>query len=99
MITELKLEQDNEKSTCAPPSDEVVHEPVPPAQQQDDEDSCFPFQDFDDTLFRESESEGGVVSPREADIPCYTIEEEEATQEDETMIHVEDTQVLKALAQ
>jgi hypothetical protein len=99
VITELKPEQDNEKSTCAPPSDEVVHEPVPPAQQQDDEVSCFPFQDFDDTLFRDSESEGGVVSPREADIPCYTIEEEGATQEDETMIHVEDTQFLRAPAQ
>jgi hypothetical protein len=40
---ELKPEQDNKKSTCAPPSDEAVHNLFSPAQQQDDEVSCLPF--------------------------------------------------------
>jgi hypothetical protein len=35
----------------------------------------------------------------EVDIPCCTIEDEGAFHEDETMMHVEDTQVLKAPAQ
>jgi hypothetical protein len=54
---ELKPEQDYEKSTCAPPPDEAVHKIFSPAQQQDDEVSCLPFQDFDDTLFLDSENE------------------------------------------
>jgi hypothetical protein len=40
---ELKPEQDNKKSTCAPPPDEGVHKIFSPAQQQYDEVSCFPF--------------------------------------------------------
>jgi hypothetical protein len=50
-------------------------------------------------LFHDSESEGGMESPKEIDLPCYTIEDEGAVHEDETMTHVEDTQVLKAPAQ
>jgi hypothetical protein len=54
-VEELEPKQNDEVSTCAPPSDEVVHEPFPLAQQKDDEVSCFPFQDSDDTLFHDSE--------------------------------------------
>jgi hypothetical protein len=99
MVEEMEPKQNDEVSTCAPPSDEAIHEPFPPAQQQDDEVSCFPFQDFDDTLFHDSESEGEMESLNEVDLPCCTIEYEGAIHEDETMMHVEDTQVLKALAQ
>jgi hypothetical protein len=98
-VEELEPKQNDEVSTCAPPSDEAIHEPFPPAQQEDDEVSCFPFQDFDDTLFHDSESEGEMESSNEVDIPCCTIEDEGAIYEDETMMHVEDTQVLKAPAQ
>ena len=80
-------------------SDEAVHEPFPPAQQEDDEVSCFPFQDLDDTLFHDSESEGEVESSNEVDFPCCTVEDGGATHEDKTVMHVEDTQVLKAPAQ
>jgi hypothetical protein len=45
-VEELEPKQNDEVSTCAPPSDEAVHEPFPPAQQKDDEVSCFPFQDL-----------------------------------------------------
>jgi hypothetical protein len=43
----------NEVSTCPLPLDEAIHKPSPPAQQQDDKVSFFPFQDFDDTLFHD----------------------------------------------
>jgi hypothetical protein len=42
-VEELEPKQNDEISTCAPPSDEAVHEPFSPAQQQDDEVSYFPF--------------------------------------------------------
>jgi hypothetical protein len=71
----------------------------PPAQQKDDEVSCFPFQDFDDTLFHDSENEGEMKALNEVDIPCCTIEDKGAVHEDETIMHVENTQVLKAPAQ
>ena len=43
MVEELEPKQNDEVSTCAPPSDKAIHEPFPPTQQQDDEVSCFPF--------------------------------------------------------
>jgi hypothetical protein len=45
MIKEQEPKQDDEVSTCAPPSDEPIQEPISPAQQKDDEVSRFPFQD------------------------------------------------------
>jgi hypothetical protein len=98
-VMELEPKQNDEVSTCAPPSDEVVHETFPLAEQEDDEVSFFPFKDSDDTLFHESESEGEMESLKEVDIPCCTIEDEGEIYENQTMMHVEDTQVLKAPAQ
>jgi hypothetical protein len=43
-------EPNNEVSTCPLPLDEVIHKPSPPAHQQDDKVSFFPFRDFDDTV-------------------------------------------------
>jgi hypothetical protein len=99
MVDTLEPKQNDEVSTCAPPSDESFHEPFPPAQQKDDEVSCFLFQDPNDTFFHDSESEGEMESSNEVDIPCCTIEDEGAVHEDETMMHVENTQVLEAPAQ
>jgi hypothetical protein len=39
-IEELKL--NGEVSTCPPLSDEAIQNPISPAQQRDDEVSCFP---------------------------------------------------------
>jgi hypothetical protein len=50
MVDEMEPEQNDEVSTYASPFDEAIHKPFSPAQQQDDEVSFFPFQDFDDTL-------------------------------------------------
>jgi hypothetical protein len=65
-------EPNNEVSTCPLPLDEAIHKPSPPAQQQDDKVSFFPFQDFDDTLFHDSESDGEMESPNEEHLPCCT---------------------------
>jgi hypothetical protein len=92
-------EPNDEVSTCPPPPNEAIHKPSPPAQQQDDKVSFFPFQDFDDTLFHDSESDGEMESPNEEHLPCCTIKDEGATHEDKTVMHVKDTQVLEAPAQ
>jgi hypothetical protein len=99
MIKEKKPKQDDEVPTRAPPSDEVIREPVSPAQQSEDEVSCFPLQDFDDTLFLDSKNEGEMKSLNEMDIPCCTIEDKEAIHEDETITHAENAKVLEASAQ
>ena len=99
MIKEKKPKQDDELPTRSPPSDEIIQEPISPAQQSEDEVSCFPLQDSDDTLSHDSGNEGELESPKESNLPCYTTEYERVVLEDETMTHVEDTQVLKAPTQ
>jgi hypothetical protein len=98
MVEEMEPKKNDEVSTCAPLSNKSIHEPYPPTQQQDDEVSCFPFRDVDDTLFHDLEIEGGMESLKEVDLPCCTIRDEGAVHEDETITHVRDTQVLKAPA-
>jgi hypothetical protein len=98
VIKEQEPKQDDEVSTCTPPSDKAIQEPVSPAQQNDNEVSCFPFQDTDDTLFLDSENEGEMKALNEMDIPCCTIEDKEAIHEDETITHAENAKVLEAPA-
>jgi hypothetical protein len=98
-VEELEPKQNDGVSTCAPPSDEAIQEPVSPAQQKDDEVSCFPFQDPDDTLFHDSENEGEMKALNEVDIPSCTIEDKGAFHEDETITHAKNTEVLEAPAQ
>jgi hypothetical protein len=43
MVEEMEPEQNDEVSMCAPPSDEAIQEPFSPAQQKEDEVSCFHF--------------------------------------------------------
>jgi hypothetical protein len=51
-------------------SDEALQDPIPPAQDEENEVSHFPFQFFDDTLFYDSESEEEVEPLDELD-PLY----------------------------
>jgi hypothetical protein len=83
---EQELEQDNEVSTCAPPADEVIQEPVSPEQQNEDEVSNFPLQNSNDTVLLEEE---------EMEASC----EMEAVHEDEETTHAENTAVLEVPAQ
>ena len=98
MAEEAGLEQNIEVSTSASPSDEAIYEPVSPAQQKEDEVSCFPLQDSDDTSSHDSDK-GGMEFLKELDLPCCTTKDEGVVLEDETMTHVEDTQVFKTAAQ
>jgi hypothetical protein len=80
---EQETEQDDEVSTCAPPPDEAIQEPVSPAQQSEDEVSYFPLQNSNDIVSFNSKDE------EEMKVPCCVIEDKEAVHEDEAMTHVE----------
>jgi hypothetical protein len=69
----------------APHSDESIQEPIPPAQEEEDEISCFHFQVFDDTLFYNSEREEEMETLDKTYPPYYEVEE--IIHEDETMMH------------
>jgi hypothetical protein len=99
MVKEMEPEQNDEVSMCAPPSDEAIQEPFSPAQQKEDEVSCVPFQDVDDTLFLDSENEGEKKTLNEVDGPCCAIKDEETVHEDETMTHAENIELLEVPAQ
>jgi hypothetical protein len=59
---------------CAPHSDEAIPNPFPPAQEEEDEVSHFPFQVFDDTLFYDLEGEEEREPLDELDPPYYEVE-------------------------
>jgi hypothetical protein len=99
MAEEAEPEKNNEVSMSAPPTDEAIQEPFSPAQQKEDEVSCVPFQDANDTLFLDSENEGEKKALNEVDGPCCAIKDKEAVHEDETMTHAENTEVLEVPAQ
>ena len=96
---EQELEQDDEVSTRAPPTDEVIQEPVSPVQQSEDEVSCFPLQISDDTVFLDSKDEEEKKALNKVDGPCCAIKYKEVVHEDETMKHDENIEVLKVPAQ
>jgi hypothetical protein len=95
----LKPERDDEASTYPPLSDEAIQEPFSHTQEEENEVSHFPFQDLDNALFYDSEKEEEMESSNEVDLPCRIVEDEGATHEDETILHVEDSQALKDPAQ
>jgi hypothetical protein len=99
VVEEREPKQDDEVPTLTPHYDEVIQEPVSPTQQSEDEVSRFPFQVSNDTLVLDSKNEGEMKALNEMDVPCYTIKDEEAVHEDETIIHVENAKVLEAPAQ
>jgi hypothetical protein len=70
------IKHDDEVLMCPPPSDEAIQNPIFPAQEEDDEVSLFHFQDFDITLFYDSENEGEMESSDKVDPPCCTVEDD-----------------------
>jgi hypothetical protein len=84
VIKEQELEKDDEVSTCAPPTDEVMREPVSPIQQSEEEVSHFPFQDANDTEYSEDEEE--MEASDEVEVSCCEIEDKEAVHEDEAPV-------------
>jgi hypothetical protein len=89
---EREPEKDDEVSTCAPPADEVMQEPVSPVQQSEDEVSYFPLQNSNNTVLLDSKEEEEMEASDEREIPCCAIEDEEMT-------HAENIELLKVLAQ
>jgi hypothetical protein len=86
---EQEVERDNEVSTCAPPADEVMQEPVSPVQQSEDEVSHFPLQNSNNTVLLDSKEEEEMEAS----------DEMEAVHEDEETTHAENTRVLEVPAQ
>jgi hypothetical protein len=93
---EQELEQDDEVSTIAPPTEEVMQETVSPMQQNKDEVSSFPFQNSDDVVLLDEE-EMRVLD--EVEVPCCTIKDKEAVHEDEEMTHAKNIELLEVPAQ
>jgi hypothetical protein len=96
---EQEPEQDDEVSTCAPPTDEVMQEPVSPVQQSEDEVSCFPLQRSNDTVSLNSKDEEEMEALDEVEVPCCAIEDKEAVHEDEETTHAENIKLLEVPAQ
>jgi hypothetical protein len=86
---EQEPEEDDEVSTCAPPADEVMQEPVSPVQQSEDEVSHFPLQNFNNIVLLDSKEEEEMEAS----------DEMEAVHEDEETTHAENTRVLEIPAQ
>jgi hypothetical protein len=83
---------EDEAPIIAPQSDEALQDPVPPAQDEENEVSHFHY--FDDTLFYDSENEEGMEPLDKLDPLCLKIEDIEADLPLDEVI-----QILEALAQ
>jgi hypothetical protein len=86
---EQEPEKDDEVSTCAPPADEVMQEPVSPVQQSEDEVSHFPLQNSNNAVLLDSKEEEEMEVSGEM----------EAVHENEETTHAENTGVLEVPAQ
>jgi hypothetical protein len=71
---------------CAPSSDKAIRDPIPPAQEEEDEISDFPFQVFDNTLFYDSEGEEERESLDDLNPPYYEVEYVRESCEDKELI-------------
>ena len=85
------MNYEDEAPVTAPQSDEALQDPVPPAQ--DEENEVIHFHSFDDTLFYDSENEEGVEPLDELDPLCLKIEDVEVDLPPDDAI-----QILEALA-
>jgi hypothetical protein len=72
------MNYEDEALVIAPQSDEALQDPVPPAQDDENEVSHFPFQSFDDTLFYDSGSEEEMEHLDKLDPLCLETEDVEA---------------------
>jgi hypothetical protein len=89
---EKEPEKDDEVSTCAPPADEALQDPVTPAQDEENEVSYL--DSFDDALCYDSEKEEGMEPLDEPDsLYLKTKDVEEDLPSDDYI------QILEALAQ
>jgi hypothetical protein len=99
MVEEQEPKQDDEVSTCAHPTDEVMQEPVSPVQQSEDEVSYFPLQNSNDTVSFNSKDEEEMEASDEVEVPCCAIEDKKAVHEDDEMTDAENIELLEMPAQ
>jgi hypothetical protein len=92
VIEEQELERNDEVSTCAPPANEIIQEPISPVQQSEDEVSHFPLQNYNNTVLLDSKEEEEMEASDKIEVPCCAIEDEETT-------HAGNTRVLEVPAQ
>jgi hypothetical protein len=88
------VDYEDEAPITAPQSDEALQDPVPPAQDEENEVSHFPSQFVDDTLFYDSESEEEMEPLDKLDPLCLKTEDVEVDLPPDKAI-----QILEALAQ
>jgi hypothetical protein len=67
------VSHEDEVHVSTPPFGEVIQVPFPPAPEEENEVSHFPFQDFDDALFYDSESEEVLEEPFDEIVPPCII--------------------------
>jgi hypothetical protein len=72
----LSKEQDDEVSTCAPPADEVMQEPVSPVQQSEDEVSHFPLQNSNNTVLLDSKEEEEMEASDEMEVSPWRMKKQ-----------------------
>jgi len=60
------VSHEDEVLMSAPPYDEVIRASIPPAQEEEDLVSHFPFQNFDDALFHVLKNEEVLEEPLDA---------------------------------
>jgi hypothetical protein len=84
------VKQEDEMLMCAPPFDESIQDPIPPAQEEENEVNHFPFQIFNDALYFDSEGEEVKESFDELYPSCCDEGNdmiEESSHEDEVLIY------------
>ena len=69
-----------------PPSDESIQDPMPPAKEEENDVSHFPFQFFDDTLFYDSEGKEERESLDDLDPLYYESKYVWKSHEDEALM-------------
>jgi hypothetical protein len=80
------IKHDDEIVMCDPPFDEAIQNPFPPAKEEEDEVSHFPFQVFNDTLFYDSAGEEEREPLDELDPPYYEADNVRESHDDEELM-------------
>jgi hypothetical protein len=81
------VSHEDEVLVFAPPFDEVIQASIPPAQEEENVVSHFPFQVFDDALFYDSEGEE-IEEPLDVLDPSCCNEGDDVVDNIDEFIHV-----------
>jgi hypothetical protein len=79
---------EDEVLVFSPPFDEIIKVTIPPAQEKENAVSHLPFQDFDDAIFHDSESEGVLKKSLDALDPSSYNKDDDVIDNIDEFIHV-----------